>query len=137
MVDIHKWGPAAWTFLYAAVFKFPDDPNPEQREGAIQFFRGLQTMLPCQECQQHYGEYQQEYPIEHNVHGRNQLSAWLLGLNNRVNARTGKPMVTLRDVWRDLVEDGAMRHSRFCAALVCVILCGLALLAALVCYLRR
>jgi hypothetical protein len=136
MVDIHRWGPAAWTFLYAAAFKFPDDPTPEQREGATHFFHGLQTMLPCHECQQHYGQYQQEFPIEHNVGGRNQLCAWLLGLNNRVNANTGKPAVTLGEVWHDLVEDGPMRHSRFCASLVCVVICGLALLVALM-YWRR
>lgn len=137
MVDIHKWGPAAWTFLYASVFKFPDNPNAEQQEAAISFFRGLQTMLPCQECQTHFGEYQKEFPIEQNVGGRNQLSAWLLGLNNRVNVNVGKPLVTLREIWHDLVEDGPMRHKRFCASMVCLALCGAALLAVLVFYFRQ
>lgn len=137
MVEIGKWGPAAWTFLYAAVFKFPDEPSQAQKEGAIHFFRGLQTMLPCHECQVHYSEYGEEFPIEHNVNSRNQLSAWLLGLNNRVNTNIGEPPVTMSDIWTDLVEDGPMCQRRFCASLVCLVICGLALLVALLYYFKR
>lgn len=121
MVDIKKWGPAAWNFLYAVAFHYPDNPTQEQKQGAVSLFTGLTTTLPCAECREHYSLYMRQFPIQNNVNNRNQLSTWLLNLNNNVNARTGKEPTSLQGVWDRLVEDRDVKWSRFKAALVCFI----------------
>lgn len=121
-VDIRKWGEAGWTLMYAVAFAYPTHPTPADQAGAIHFFEGLAAVLPCQDCRHHYTAYMQEFPIQVNVGSRNKLCAWLLNLHNAVNARIGKPIVTLEQVWADLVEDAPRTRRRCVAAGVCIVL---------------
>lgn len=137
-VDIRKWGPAAWDFMYATTFAYPENPTPEDEQGAIQFFRGLQHMLPCKDCCHHFKAHMEKYPIEYNVNSRSKLCTWLLNLNNSVNERTGKQPLRIEEVWDRLVENGPEKRRRYRASLVCVaIILALLLLVLLFLLWRR
>lgn len=98
-MDIRVWGNAGWTLMYAIAFAYPKAPTSADADGAVSFFRGLGAVLPCKDCRSHFAAYMQQFPIERNVDSRDKLSAWVLKLNNAVNARLGKPQRTIQDVW--------------------------------------
>jgi hypothetical protein len=83
------WGPAAWKFLHTVTFAYPHNPSLEQQRAADAMFSSLGALLPCDRCKDHY---QNEFAL-HPPDTRNgaTLSAWLVDLHNRVNARLGKP----------------------------------------------
>ena len=83
------WGPAGWKFLHSLTFAYPNTPTLEQQRSADVFFASLAKLLPCDACQEHY----QEEIVRRPADTRSQatLSAWLVDLHNRVNARLNKP----------------------------------------------
>lgn len=86
------WGPSAWKFLHTVTFAYPPSPSLEQQRAADSLFSSLGALLPCDTCQNHY---QQEFAL-HPPDSRSgaTLSAWLVDLHNRVNARLGKPSMS-------------------------------------------
>lgn len=82
------WGPAGWKFLHSLTFAYPNTPTLEQQRSADVFFASLAHLLPCDACQEHY----QEEIVQRPADTRSQatLSAWLVDLHNRVNARLNK-----------------------------------------------
>jgi len=92
MSTVQEWGPAAWKFLHAMTFSFPDAPTIQQQTDAERLFASLRTLLPCEACRVHYDQEISVHPPD--VRSRSTLSAWLVDLHNRVNARLGKPIFT-------------------------------------------
>lgn len=92
------WGPAAWKFLHAATFAYPDDPTEKHREDALKLFQSLASMLPCGDCCVNYSNEFSIASISKHLHSREALSRWLVELHNRVNVRLGKPTMTYEEV---------------------------------------
>ena len=136
-VDISKWGPAAWDFMYAVAFSYPNNPTPQEQQAAVSFFGSLGDLLPCERCRKHFSQYLQEYPIVSHVSSQAVLSSWLLNLNNKVNDRIGKPSLSLHDVWDRLVNNTKQERTRCMAAGLCVLIAVVGLAAAFwLCYRR-
>jgi hypothetical protein len=90
MATVAEWGPAAWKFLHAVTFSYPDEPSLQDQQAAEQLFTSLRVLLPCDACREHYdAEIRQHHP---NTASRTLLSSWLVDLHNRVNSRLGKPL---------------------------------------------
>lgn len=92
------WGPAAWKFLHAATFAYPDVPTERHKEDALKLFQSLGSMLPCGDCCVNYSNEFSIASISKHLHSKEALSRWLVDLHNRVNARLGKPTVTYDEV---------------------------------------
>jgi len=86
------WGPAAWKFLHAATFSYSDNPTMEEKNGAEQFFKSLQYMLPCKQCKDNFISEINESPPD--VKSKDALSQWLVNIHNKVNVRLQKPIMT-------------------------------------------
>ena len=92
------WGPAAWRFLHAATFAYPDDPTEKHKEDALKLFQSLASMLPCGDCCVNYSNEFSIASISKHLHSKEALSRWLVELHNRVNIRLGKPTMTYEEV---------------------------------------
>lgn len=130
-VDISRWGPAAWDFMYAVAFSYPDAPDDAHQRAAAAYFGSLPVLLPCARCRGHLGQYMHSFPIEAHVGSRAALASWLLNLNNTVNARIGKPALTMPAVWDRLVNNAGTERRRCIAAGACVLVAALGLAALL------
>ena len=84
------WGPAGWKFLHSLTFAYPNSPTLEQQRSADLFFSSMANLLPCDACQEHYREEIARHPAD--TRSQATLSAWLVDLHNRVNARLNKPI---------------------------------------------
>jgi len=120
-VDISKWGPAGWDFMYAVAFAFPENPSKSDKQQITAFFNSVKCVLPCKSCQKHFKKYVEENPIELNNDSKSRVASWLLKLNNDVNARINKPPITMIEVWDRLVYDGPSSR-RKCVSIVAIIL---------------
>lgn len=85
------WGPVLWKSMEYIVAKYPDHPNSQQQQAAIEYFQALRYLLPCQTCQEHFAKLLLDLPVTQYVQSRSQLSGWLIEIHNRVNDRLGKP----------------------------------------------
>ena len=90
MSTVSEWGPAAWKFLHAITFSYPDNPNLSDQRDAENLFSSLKSLLPCEACRNHYVSEISVNPPD--TRSRATLSAWLVDLHNRVNLRLGKPI---------------------------------------------
>lgn len=91
-------GPALWRGGHAITFHYPVAPSPAKQRAAAAYFEAFRELLPCEDCQQHYGRELAATPVEAAVGSRDTLSRWFVDLHNRVNARLGKPYVPYDDV---------------------------------------
>ena len=48
------WGPPGWIFLHSIAYGYPNDPTPDEKKAAINFFNSLGHMLPCKTCSESY-----------------------------------------------------------------------------------
>ena len=119
VVDIRRWGPAMWDVLYAIAFAYPAAPSQTEKEAATAYFSSLQHILPCNHCRDHFAAFVAHNPIA--VDSSEDLSNWVLRLNNDVNARTGKPQLSMDEVWDRLVENGHVQRRQCMATLVLAI----------------
>lgn len=51
------WGPAAWTFLHAITFSYPQTPGEADKVRFQTFWNTLQGLLPCPNCRTHFGQH--------------------------------------------------------------------------------
>ena len=92
-VPPETWGYAAWTFLHAAAFAYPDNPTPEEKLAYKQLFMNLRYTLPCYSCRLNLVKELEKYPITDAVLTNSRtLGTWLSELHNSVSARLSKPM---------------------------------------------
>lgn len=95
MASVQEWGPAAWKFLHAITFAYPEAPSLAEQSAASSLFEALRPLLPCAACRAHYDAEVAAHPPD--TRSRTTLSAWLVDLHNRVNARLGKPRFAYAD----------------------------------------
>lgn len=88
MGTVSEWGPAAWKFLHAVTFAFPEQPTLNEQVAVEQLFASLRFVLPCAQCRTHFDAELRAHPPD--TRSRATLSAWLVDLHNRVNLRLGK-----------------------------------------------
>lgn len=97
-MEVSEWGPAAWTFLHASTFAVPKQLSSEQQHAFKTFFTYLPEVLPCAVCREHYKQYVSRHPIQTST--REELSKWLVGVHNNVNAITKKQLISFESACR-------------------------------------
>ena len=89
-MDPKVWGPHGWQFLHSITLAYPDNPTLEDKNNHAQFFNGIQNILPCQSCRDHYSLSLQELPVEQHLENKESLFRWLVDIHNRVNVKNNK-----------------------------------------------
>lgn len=137
-MDTSFWGPAAWRFIHAISFDYPNTPTESDQANYRQFFESLQHVLPCPECRNHFRQGLQKHPLAPHMKSRDTLSQYWVDFHNRVNLHLGKPMVEyemVKEIYsqqktqctndRGCVAQNtlsAQRHLKFQTGLLCCIL---------------
>lgn len=93
------WGPLVWNFLHAVTFHLPektgDDPNL-QKEALTSLFNALRTLIPCDECRQHFTRYIDTHPIDYS--SVESVQRWMVDFHNCVSDRLNKPEYDFEEV---------------------------------------
>lgn len=93
VMDIARWGPAAWVFMASVAMSYPTKPTSQQKADVWKFYHGLGQVLPCVTCRHHFLEYMDRVPIKND--SRDALFAWVVHAHNEVRARQGKAPFTI------------------------------------------
>lgn len=96
LLDLRRWGPAAWNFAQAVAFTMPVHPTLEEQETYARFFHYFGKVLPCPSCRIHWSEHQKKHPID--LKGPVELGTWLSNIHNTVNKVNDKPQMDIDDV---------------------------------------
>jgi hypothetical protein len=88
------WGPVFWLTIHITALGYPEKPTYAQKRAAKEYFEGLQFLLPCPQCREHYKEHLQKNPISPALDNRRDLFEWTVRVHNSVNKMLGKPTTT-------------------------------------------
>lgn len=106
--DSEQLGRSTWTFLHTMASYYPDQPDKNSQQSAIDLMNAMSRLYPCSFCAKHLSKELTRNPPD--VSSRERLEQWMCELHNEVNARQGKPLFDCRYVrerWRDGPKDGS------------------------------
>lgn len=150
--DFDAWGPVFWKMAHAITFDYAEEaPSREERDRVSRFFAMLPWFLPCGVCGVHFIKtVTDEHPFtEHTAANRESLSRWLVDVHNTVNRRLKKPEVSYEAAAKYFLEDAreplrpaertcpAAQRDGLAAALVVVVVLGIAAAVTLGCMMRQ
>lgn len=95
---VEFFGPATWKALHSMAFNYaknPDKPTEAEKRDAVDFYRLVERMLPCESCRVHYGKYINANPID--ASSRDALTRWLYDCHSAVNERNKKPNISYQE----------------------------------------
>ena len=84
------WGPLQWMAMHQMARGFPHNPTPEKQAAVKAYMVALVDLLPCSICAMHWGQIAPHVRTE----SRNAFLKWTIDVHNKVNKRTGKPVLT-------------------------------------------
>ena len=87
------WGPSLWRVLHSLSFSI-EDGNKNDRKNFLDFLESLRSLLPCEDCRQHFCLYMKE----NSPNDASDLAVWTFEFHNAVNKRLGKPQYVFSDV---------------------------------------
>lgn len=93
------WGGDVWRTFHGILFKYPNEPTPEDKMRWLSFILNLPYFLPCGECSLNLvAELKALPPTDEVFKNTTTLAQWGTELHNSVNKRLNKPLVTFKDV---------------------------------------
>ena len=98
------WGPVFWGTLHIVALAYPDEPSYSEKRAAKEFYKSMVFLLPCPACRQHFAEILESIPVENWLDNRKSLIEWNVTAHNRVNAKLGKPEITVEDFYKRYQE---------------------------------
>lgn len=86
------FGPPIWWGLHVMAEHYPQRPSVGKKEECEKFVGGLASMLPCEACGDHFGQFLQEWAAKEGsmCAGRAPLRRFFCEAHNEVNAYNGK-----------------------------------------------
>lgn len=97
-----SWGPSFWFTLHNGANHYPENPTNHTMEYMKGFIEGIPVMLPCSVCSEHARVYidrmKMENKLNNAVMSRENLFTFFWSFHNSVNARVGKPELSLDSV---------------------------------------
>jgi hypothetical protein len=98
------WGPIFWATMHIVSMGYPDEPSYAEKRAAKEYFNGLQHLLPCPTCRNHFREVLQGIPVETWLDNRKSLVEWVWMAHNEVNRRLQKPTITQDEFYKRYKE---------------------------------
>lgn len=94
-----NWGPKVWDAMYYIAIGYPIKANINDMNSARSFYTSLENLLPCGSCRMHYSDLLQKYPLkDQNLNSRFTLLDWIININNKINEKLNKKLVTESDI---------------------------------------
>jgi hypothetical protein len=104
-MDPALWGASLWRSVHAVAMGYPERPSAADTAAYRRFYTELHAVLPCQTCADHYKAYVSSNPItDRDIASAEALFAWTVRLHNDVNARLGKPVISLDEAHEALAR---------------------------------
>lgn len=103
------WGPIVWTTIHLFALGYADQPSYSEKRAAKEFYNGLQFLLPCPECREHFRDVLSSNPVEPWLDDRASLVTWTWTIHNQVNAQLKQPVVSRDEFiasYRRMSDDG-------------------------------
>jgi hypothetical protein len=91
-----EWGPPLWYKMHMITFNY--NPKKDNKKDVIEYFENIKNVLPCENCKRHYENYMIARPLKYYLETRDDLVHWLIDLHNEVNSRTGKQILSYKEV---------------------------------------
>ena len=98
------WGPVFWGTLHIVALAYPEEPSYAEKRAAKEFYKSMIFLLPCPACRQHFAEIIEGAPVENWLDNRKSLIEWNVSVHNRVNAKLGKPEISVEDFYKRYQE---------------------------------
>lgn len=131
-MDPKKWGKYHWGMIYCVIINYPDNPTDEDKKVILEFYRLLQSLLPCENCRYHYGSYLVKYPLTDNIlSSRSKLLNWTIDINNEINRRLGKKEYTVEEVINYYTKSNQNNNTQYITIFLLI-----ALIILLICYIK-
>ena len=96
------FGPPMWFTLHNGAAHYPVKASAITAERMKGFIMGLPVMIPCETCSNHATAHIESNfkKLDYIVSGREQLFKFFVDFHNYVNARYGKPQMSLEDAYK-------------------------------------
>lgn len=95
--DPDIFGPPFWFTLHNAAVAYYDRPNDVVKSMMKSFIKSLPVVIPCVKCKEHAHTYLRHQNIDLAVQNRKNLFDFFLQFHNYVNAKGGRPAMSLKD----------------------------------------
>ena len=105
------WGPIFWMTIHIVALGYSDNPSYSEKRAAKEFYEGLQFLIPCPKCKEHYRDNLKIHPITPSLDNRKDLFKWTVKMHNLVNKQLGKPEVSEEEALRFMGRLGARGRS--------------------------
>ena len=104
------FGSPLWTSLHLISFGYPDKIvnnqyyDEYQMDGSTikntvyNFFKDLDTVIPCKECRKHYKENFNKMELQNHLDSRSSLIIWVYKLHDLVNSQLGKVSPSFEEI---------------------------------------
>ena len=106
-VGTHIWGPSLWRVLHTMAFHCGGD---DERAEFLVFLGCLKTLIPCEDCREHYAAYVRMNDPEE----ASNLAVWTVMLHNAVNVRLKKPTISFEEA-AHMYDNQSMHCDARCA----------------------
>lgn len=85
------FGSVFWTMIHTVAIAYPEQVNENDplKIKIYNFYKSLEDIIPCRECQLHYKENFKQLPLENYLNSRMDLFYWTYTLHNIVNEQLG------------------------------------------------
>ena len=105
------WGPIFWMTIHIVALGYSDNPSYSEKRAAKEFYEGLQFLIPCPKCKEHYRDNLKIHPITPSLDNRKDLFKWTVKMHNLVNKQLGKPEVSEEEALKFMGRLGARGRS--------------------------
>lgn len=82
-----EWGPHVWYTIDVFAKGYGEEPTPELRVAAKNFFESLGELLPCEKCRGHYRELLVERPVVDHLSSQTELELWVAWVKAEVKQK--------------------------------------------------
>lgn len=85
------WGPPMWHTLHIISFNYPVNPSKQQKREYYNFYKSIQSILPCGKCRENLKQNLKINKFNLSVFkNRDTLSRWVYDLHETINKMLGK-----------------------------------------------
>jgi hypothetical protein len=99
-IDPDIWGPGFWSSMEALACTI----NQRNKKNIGFFFENLRTILPCENCRNHYNLYCNDFPVEKFLQNSLTLLVWLYQLKIKIKSRQERTVPKFIDWLEYLIE---------------------------------